>query len=75
MTSNHTNINVQIKSNTVNKTTTTHSVCSKFILDYCYNMLKIYLQRKTYQEASSLNTDRQIIVQPDKLYIQGIKNH
>ena len=38
-------------------------------------MLKVYLKRKTEQEALSLNTDRYIIVQPDKLPIQGIKNN
>ena len=66
---------MQTKTNTVNKITTTHSVCSKFILGNSYKMFKIDLKRKTYQEASSVNTDRQIIVQPDKLNMQGINNH
>ena len=61
------------KTNTVNRITTTHSVCSKFILGYSYKMFKIYLKRKIYQEASSLITDRQIVEQPDKLPMQGIK--
>ena len=30
----------------------------KFILGYSYKILKLYLKRKTYQEASSLITDR-----------------
>ena len=75
MTSNHSNINAQTKSNTVNKLIRTHSVCSKFIQGYSYKMFKINLKRKTYQEASSLITDRQIIVQSDKLPMQGINNH
>ena len=58
MTSNKSNINVQTKTNTVNKITTTHSVCSKFILGYSHKIFKIYLKRKTYQEVSSLITDR-----------------
>ena len=36
-------------------------------------MLKTYLKRKTYQEVLSLINDRQIIVQPDKLPVQGMK--
>ena len=75
MTSNNSNINAQTKSNTVNKLIRTHSVCSKFILGYSYKMFKIKLKRKTYQEASNLITDRQIIVQSDKLSIQDINNH
>ena len=44
MISNKSNINVQTKSNTVNKITTTHLICSKFIIGYDYKMLKIYLK-------------------------------
>ena len=44
MTSNNSNINIETKSNTMYKITTTHSVCSKFILGYSYKMLKIYLK-------------------------------
>ena len=76
MTSNNSKINVQTKSNTANKLIRTHSVCSKFILGY--KMYKIDLKRKIYQEASSFNTDRQIIIQPvkyNKLPKQGINNH
>ena len=58
MTTNSSNINVQTKTNTLNKIITTHSVCSKFIQGYSYKIFKIYLKRKTYQEASSLITDR-----------------
>ena len=58
MTGNTSNINVQTKTNTLNKIITTHSVCSKFIQGYSYKMFKIYLKRKTYQEASSLIIDR-----------------
>ena len=65
---------MQTKSNTINKIKTKYSVSSKYILGYSYKMLKIYLKRKTYQEALSLITDRQIILQPDKLPMQGIKN-
>ena len=75
MTNNNSSINVQTKTNIINKITTTHSVCSKFILGYRYKMLKIYLKRKTYEEVSSFITDRQIVVQPDKLPMQGIKNN
>ena len=46
MTSNNSNINVEIKTNTLNKITTTHSICSEFILGYTYKMLKIYLKIK-----------------------------
>ena len=75
MKTNNSNLNVQTKTNTVNKLIRTHSVCSKFILGYSYKMLKINLKRKTYQEASSPITDRQIIAQSDKLPMQGINNH
>ena len=34
------------KTNTLNKITTTHSICSKLILGYSYEMLKIYLKMK-----------------------------
>ena len=46
MTSNNSNINVETKTNTLYKITTTHSICSKFILGYSYKMLKIYLKNK-----------------------------
>ena len=46
MTSNNSNINVETKTNTLNKITTTHSICSEFILGYSYKMLKIYLKNK-----------------------------
>ena len=46
MTSNNSNINVETKNNTLNKITTTHSICSEFILGYSYEMLKIYLNNK-----------------------------
>ena len=62
------------KTNTVNKLKRTHSACSKFILGNSYKMFKINLKRKTYQEASSLITDRQTIVQSDKVLMQGINN-
>ena len=74
MISNNSNINVQTKTNTINKITT-RSVCSNLILGYSYKIYKIYLIRKIYQEASSLITDRQIVVQPDHLPMQGINIH
>ena len=46
MTSNNSNINVETKTNTLNKITTKHSICSEFILGYSYEMLKIYLNNK-----------------------------
>ena len=46
MTSNNSNINVETKTNTLNKITTTHSISSNFILGYRYKMLKIYLKNK-----------------------------
>ena len=46
MTSNNTNINVETKTNTLNKITTKYSICSEFILAYSYEMLKIYLNNK-----------------------------
>ena len=46
MTSNNSNVNVKTKTNTLNKITTTHSICSEFILGYSYKMLKIYLKNK-----------------------------
>ena len=46
MTSNNSNINVETKTNTLNKITTKHSICSEFILGYNYEMLKIYLNNK-----------------------------
>ena len=46
MTSNSTNINVETKTNTLNKITTKYSICSEFILGYSYEMLKIYLNNK-----------------------------
>ena len=44
MTSNNSNINVETKTNTLNKITIKHSICSEFILGYSYEMLKIYLK-------------------------------
>ena len=46
MTSNNSNINVETKTNTLNKITTKHSICSEFIIGYSYKMLKIYLNNK-----------------------------
>ena len=46
MTSNNSNIKVRTKTNTLNKITTKHSICSEFILGYNYKMLKIYLEIK-----------------------------
>ena len=46
MTSNNSNINVETKTNTLNKITTKRSICSEFILGYNYKMLKIYLKIK-----------------------------
>ena len=53
MTSNNSNINVLTKSNTVNKITKTHSVCSKFILGYSYKMLKMYIKRNLARSFKS----------------------
>ena len=38
------NINVETKSNTVNKMTTPHPIWPEFILGYRYKILKIYLK-------------------------------
>ena len=46
MTSKNSNINVATKTNTLNKITTKHSICSVFILGYNYKMLKIYPKNK-----------------------------
>ena len=46
MTSKNSNINVKTKTNTLNKITTKHSICSEFILGYSYKMLKIYPKNK-----------------------------
>ena len=72
MTSNHSNINAQTKSNTVNKLKEHIQYAQNFILDYSYKMFKINLKRKTHQEASSLITYRQIIVQSDKLSMKAL---
>ena len=53
MTSNNRNINVETKTNTLNKITTTHSICSEFILGYSYKMLKICLKIKTGQKIQT----------------------
>ena len=39
MTINNSNINVETETNTLNKITTTHSICSEFILGYSYKMV------------------------------------
>ena len=46
MTNNNSNINLETKTNTLNKITSTHSICPEFILGYNYKMLKIYLKNK-----------------------------
>ena len=46
MTSKNSNINVKTKTNTLNKITTKHLICSEFILGYNYKMLKIYPKNK-----------------------------
>ena len=58
MTSNHTNINVQTKSNTVNKITTTHSVCAKFILGYSFlsKGLKTKINVNTNNRVNKITT-------------------
>ena len=54
ITSNNNNINVQTKTNTLNKIITTHSVCSKFIQGYTYKIFKIYLKRKPTKKIQVL---------------------
>ena len=54
MTSNYSNINDETKDNIINKMTTTHSICSKFVLDYTCKMLKIYLKNKSSKKLQAL---------------------
>ena len=61
MTSNNSNINVETKTNTLYKITTTQSICSEFILGYSYKMLKIYLKKKKKQEDSTINVILQTV--------------
>ena len=53
MSSKNSNINLETKTNTLNKITTTHSICSEFILGYNYKMLQIYLNNKPGKKIQS----------------------
>ena len=54
MTSNNSNLNVETKTNTLNKITTTHSMCSEFKLGYNYKMFRIYLKIKHSKKIQTL---------------------
>ena len=54
MTSNNSNINVETKTNKLNKVTTTHSICTEIILGYRYKMFKIYLKLKHSKKIRAL---------------------
>ena len=54
MTSNNSNINVETKTNTLNKITTIHSIYSEFILGYSNKMLKIYIKIKPSKKIQVL---------------------
>ena len=62
MTSNNSNINVETKTNTLYKITTTHSICSKFILGYSYKMLKIYLKNKPANKIQVLSVTHNVVL-------------
>ena len=55
MTSNNSNINVETKTNTLNKITTTHSIAkNSYIPGYSYKMLQIYLNIKPSKKIQTL---------------------
>ena len=63
MTSNNSNINVETKTNTLYKITTTQSICSEFILGYSYKMLKIYLKNKSSKKIQpSMSYHKQLML-------------
>ena len=62
MTSNNSNINVETKTNTLNKITTKHSICSEFIIGYSYKMLKIYLNNKPAKKIQVLLVTHNVVL-------------
>ena len=67
MTSNISKINVETKTNTLNKITTTHSISSKFILGYRYKMLKIYLKNKPGKKIQRLLVILNVVLQTSRI--------
>ena len=63
MISNNSNINVETKTNTLNKIITTYSICSEFILGYSYKMLKIYLKIKPGKKIQTLLVILNVVLQ------------
>ena len=72
MTSNNSNINVETKTNTLNKITTTHSIGSEFIIGYSYKMIKIYLKNKLGKKIqASMSYYKQLML---RRFIADIRN-
>ena len=63
MISNNSNINVETKTNTLNKIITTYSICSEFILGYRYKMPKIYLKIKPGKKIQTLLVILNVVLQ------------